>query len=473
MVKRLELDWVVVSVHTVRRLVAVGLVVILAAALLAVGYRLLHQPPPVQARKAIERAESVRKRLDAEQLPDVWKNELAQADSQLKLARDAYAEERWEEARDAADSVRRRCEILLGAGEREVVGVGQVVSLEGRVSVQRAGKSDWSGAHERQPLFNGDFVRTGSDGVAEILFSDGTLYRMDPGSLLEISQRQQSSRKGDVSMVVGEINVSTTDRPAQVTAGSTKAVIDKDSRVKVGIRQDDKSTVVAAYNGAAHIVTDKGSEVSLGPNELVQASADGALSEKRRLPDPPQLLEPIPNASFELGTDRVIRLRWKTPDGVAASYLQVARSRLFLPTTLDVDNPGRNSSSATLRPLQRGIYFWRVASQSDDGLMSEWTAPGRFRVVGGGGPVGLADALPPPLEVEPLKQLGHLFIVEGQTEPGATLTINGEEVEVDGDGHFRKAIEATQAGWNDLAIVATDPAGNQTNKQERVFVEVY
>ncbi len=472
MVKRLEFDWVVVQVGAVRKIVAVGLTVILAALLLAVGYRLLHQPLPVQARKAIERAESARRAVAQKKLPKPWRSELAQADGQLEQARSDYQNERWQLARDNADSARRRFEVLLGAGQREVAGVGQIVSLEGRVSVQRAGKSGWSSAHARQPLFNGDFVKTGSDGVAEILFADGTLYRMDPGSLLEISKPQRASGTTDVAMVAGQIDVSTSDQEAHVATDSARAVIDKDSRVRLGIRPEDKKTVVAAFHGGARVRSSSGRGVELEQGELVEAAADGSLSEKKRLPQPPRLLEPQPNATFELGKDSVITLRWALPPEGERSHLQVSRSRLFLPLSLDVDSL-RDASTAHLRPVQKGLYFWRVAAVNEDGLQSDWSAPRRFRIVGDTAAAALVDLVPPPLELKPLQQLGHLFIVEGQTEPGALVTVNGEEVEVEGDGHFRKTVEATQPGWNELQITATDPAGNQTTKQERVFVEVF
>ncbi len=66
-----------------------------------------------------------------------------------------------------------------------------------------------------------------------------------------------------------------------------------------------------------------------------------------------------------------------------------------------------------------------------------------------------------------------MFIIEGATEIGATVTINGERVELDADGHFRKTVEIFDEGWNDIVIVATDPSGNRTERTERVFVEVY
>ncbi len=473
MARKLEFDWVVVRVESARRILAIGFVILVALGLLFVAHRLLHQPPQAVARKAIERAEKVRQRLEKETIPKAWKNELSQADAQLAEAREAYTAEHWDAAQEAADLARRRYELLLGEGNRELTGIGQVVSLEGDVAIQRAGRSEWQPAHERQPLFNGDFVRTGSNGLAEILFTDGTLYRLDPNSLLEVSRPQRMASSASVSMVVGEIDVSTTDQPAHVSTEAAKAVIGKDSRVRVGVRANDKTAVIAAFEGGASVRSKAGKGVRLEAHEVVEASPKEGLSAKKTLPDPPQLLEPPANAAFEFGKTREILLRWKLPANAVASHLQVSRSRLFLPSALDVDVPRREKTSARLRPLHRGIYFWRVAAVDGGGMESEWSSPRRFRIVGASAPSGLLDVVPPKLDLEPLQQLGHLFIVEGTTEAGAEVSVNGEELEVDGNGHFRKAIEVREPGWNTLTIVARDPAGNETTRQERVFVEVY
>jgi len=472
-VRKFEFDWVVVRVDFARRIVAIGLVALIAVGLLFLGHRLLNQPPRVVARKAIERAEQVRERCRNEAVPAAWKNELVQADAQLKEAREAYVAEQWEAARKEADLARQRYELLLGEGDRTLAGVGQIVSLEGDVAVQRAGRSEWQPAHERQPLFNGDFVRTGNNGLAEILFSNGTLYRLDPNSLLEVSRPHRTASSASVSMVVGEIDVSTADQPAHVSTEAARAVIGRESRVRVGVRADDKTAVIAAFEGGARVRSASGPGVHLGPREVVEASPGQGLSGKQRIPDPPVLLEPPVNAAFELGKDRVITLRWRLPEGAVASHLQVSRSRLFLPSTLDVDSQGRKKSSARLRPMHRGIYFWRVAAVNREGMESEWSEPWRFRVVGASTPAGLMDVVPPKLELKPLQQLGHLFIIEGTTEPGAEVEVNGEMLDVEGDGHFRKTIEVIEPGWNTLVIVARDPAGNETTRQERVFVEVY
>ncbi len=69
-----------------------------------------------------------------------------------------------------------------GRGEQ---GDASFIFVEGDVSLQRAGRSTFEPARQRQPLFDGDFVKAGKTGSAEIMFFDGTLYTIRPGSLFE------------------------------------------------------------------------------------------------------------------------------------------------------------------------------------------------------------------------------------------------------------------------------------------------
>jgi hypothetical protein len=84
----------------------------------------------------------------------------------------------------------------------------------------------------------------------------------------------------------------------------------------------------------------------------------------------------------------------------------------------------------------------------------------------------LTNTTPPKLEVQKPTQMGNLFIVQGVTEPGVTVTINGESVDVAGDGTFKKAVALNREGWNTIVIKATDPAGNTSEDRKSVYVEV-
>ena len=84
----------------------------------------------------------------------------------------------------------------------------------------------------------------------------------------------------------------------------------------------------------------------------------------------------------------------------------------------------------------------------------------------------MADREPPKLQLnKPYSIGGPFFMIEGTTEPGATVFINDEEVDVESNGHFKKLVSFNKTGANAVVVKAIDPAGNQTVKSETVFVE--
>jgi hypothetical protein len=470
----LQLDWVLVRVNTIRRIVFTILLLVVAAVMVALGYRHLNPRGDERARRAIEQAELLREQVLAFATPDAWRDNVATAGRELESAKSAYAESQWEQAESHAESAISRYQTMLGVGRSQLGGAGHFYSLEGRVQVQRTGKPEWQTAQHRMPVFEGDFVRTGRDGSAEILFEDGSLYRVGPDSLLEIHRRAAASAPaGTVKMVVGRINVYTSDNPSTVTTDAADTEIDSDSRVAVGVDEADRKTTVATFKGRALVRNPRGLEVALVDREQVAAATDGTFSRKRRIPDPPLQVEPHNNAGFDLTSARIIDVSWRRTAGDTGVHLQVSRSQRFSPDEIDVDAPNLTKDWARLEAIDSGTYFWRVATVGDDDLRSEWSAVRRFRIFSSSEPTLLQDEVAPELEVQPPQQLGNMFIIEGRTEVGATVTINGELVRLDSEGGFRTTVEVTKDGWNDLIIQAEDPSGNRTERRERVYVEVY
>jgi len=467
-----QVDWVLVHVRTVRRIGAVVALLLLATALLILGYNHVNPSPERRAGRAIDEAEHARRQVMAAGLPDSRQGEVRQADGELAAARGAFSERRYPDAESLARGATDRFASLLGTRAGESDGVGHFFTIEGRIQVQRAGSAQWENAQQRMAVFNGDFVKSGRDGTAEILFIDGSLYRMEPNSLLEIHhQRKADTAPGAVRMVVGRINVYTADAPSKVTTDTTETEIQRESSVALDVAEDDKGTRIAAYKGSARVRGRDGKEVVVSERELVAATADGSLSGTRRIPDPPLLMEPANNASFELAKDHVIHLQWRRRSPRARVHLQVSRSQRFGEETRDIDADGLRSDSARLQAITAGTYFWRLATVEPDDVRSEWSAVRRFRIFASDRQSLLEDHTPPELEINPPQQLGRLFIVRGHTEPGAAVTINGEFVEVDGEGRFDKTVELTEDGWNDIVFAAVDPSGNRTERRERVFVE--
>ncbi|MCG6948166.1 MAG: FecR family protein [Acidobacteria bacterium] len=473
MARGLELDWVVIRVQPLRKVLAVLVVGLAAAGLVFWAYKSLNLSPEARARRAIERADAALAHAETQPLPPHWKDELDQASDQLNMARSEYAEQNWHDAESLAGSACRRFEALAGAGNQELVGVGQFFSLEGRVQLQRAGQTEWESTHQGIPVFNGDFVRTGRDGNAEILFADGSLYRISPNSLLEIHHEISQEAPGTVKMVAGRINVYTSGAPSTVTTDTAETEIERDSRVAVDVAAKDQKTTVSAFQGSARVHGQRGQTVTVNERESVAALASGTMTAKQEIPAAPFPVEPRNNAGFDVGEHPVIELAWRGRPRRGTVHLQVSRSKSFDATQLDVDAPQIAKDVARLRLVYPGTYFWRVAALGEGTAQSEWSAVRRFRVFSSVSQQLLEDTTPPELVIDPPQQLGHMFIFEGATEVSATVTINNEKVETDADGHFRKTIEIYDEGWTDIDIVAVDPSGNRTERTERVFVEDY
>jgi len=471
----IQVDWYLIKITSIRRIIAIVVTGVVAAGLVFLAYQRLNLPPEGRARKAIEAAELAESKAESQVLPQNLRRELGQASAQLETAREMYLTERWPEAESDAESARLRFLALAGAGTHQLTGVGEFFSLEGRVQLQRAGTSEWDNAQQRMPVFNGDYVRSGRDGSAEILFTDGSLYRISPNSLLEIQHKAESdTSSGTVKMQVGQIHVMTSGSSSRVTTDTTETEIASDSRVAVDVDEGEGGTTrVAAFDGGARVRAAGGEEIMLASRQQVETSGGGSLSSMREIPDPPQLLAPQNNTSIDIKQEKVITLEWRGRLDDQAVHLQVSRSRRFVPDAMEVESAEILGDSARLQIVAPGTYFWRASVVSENGVESEWSQIRRMRVFSSLQRAVLADRTAPSLTLLPTQQLGSMFIIQGRTESGAAVTVNGENVVTDADGHFRKTIEIPREGWNNIDVVATDPAGNETNRRERVFVEVY
>lgn len=79
------------------------------------------------------------------------------------------------------------------------------------------------------------------------------------------------------------------------------------------------------------------------------------------------------------------------------------------------------------------------------------------------------DTTPPPLTItKPLmfQQVSKLpLVVEGNTEPGASVTVNGEKASVDETGNYKCLLSALPEGViTSIEVIATDAAGNTTKR---------
>jgi hypothetical protein len=470
--RRMELDWVVVSIEGFRRWGRLALFFVLAAGIGGGIFYYLHEPLSVRAERLLQRASSLQEEVRRAGVSEGRDDEYEQASRLLDEARNDFSRKDYSPCIARADEARQRFELLAGLLTREFVGSGQIVSLQGKVEVQRANETKWDTAKEKQRLYDGDFIKTAPDGSADLLFSDGTVYRVGSDSLLEVHRGARGGKEpagGEVKVKVGQVNVYTTTNPSLVLTDAVRAEVDRDSRAGVEVL-DDSSTTVASYAGRARVSDASGEQVELGAQQAVRASSSGKLGERRVVPDVPLPEEPRANALVNVDSSDRVELRWRPVPGTASYHLQVSRSRLFS-SPLEVDAAARTAATATLRILRTGTYYWRVAALSPDRVRSEWSPVRSFKAFSGPRVQELADTTPAKLEVQRATQMGHFFLIQGVTEPGATVTVNGETVVVAGDGSFKKAVVFTREGWNTIVVRATDPSGNTSEYRESVLVE--
>jgi hypothetical protein len=470
--RRFQLDWVVVSVAGAKRWGLLVFFLLLAGGVLASVLYFMHEPPERRAQRTLRRATASQEEVRRAGFSENLAGEFEQASRLLDEARADFDRRDYPACVARAEDAQQRFDLLGGLANRDFVGSGQIIGLHGKVEVQRANQTKWDKAREKQPLYNGDFIKTGMDSSAEVIFSDSTVYRVGPDSLLEVHREARMGREpsaGEVKVKVGQVNVYTASNQSSVVTDAARAEVDRDSRVGVEVAEDS-ATLVAAYAGKAHVTGATGQRVDLGTRQAVNAAPGGALGQQRAVPDPPVPEKPAANALVNLDASDRVELIWRPVAGITGYELQVSRSRVFTTSNIEFTNR-RDSNSAVVKIFRPGTYFWHVAALGAERLRSEWSPPRAFKAFAGPRVEALTDTTPPKLEVQRPTQMGNFFLVQGVTEPGATVTVNGEPVDVAGDGTFKKTVALTREGWNTIVIRATDPAGNSSEDRKTVRVE--
>lgn len=466
-----DLDWFVIPIQQIRQW---GIIVLLLLVAGAIGYTLYsrnRRSPQERAKAEIAEAQSLLGK--ASKAVGVIRpgSNVAQARDFLRDASASYTSGRFEEAfRLAVESESYSRRSLGGSGGAEQ-GDASFIFVEGEVSLQRAGRSTFESARQRQPLFDGDFVKAGKTGSAEIMFYDGTLYTIRPGSLFECRRPVSSEVSGSqIKMISGAVNVYTSGSTSTVSTDAATAAIDRDSRVSVDVAPGDK-TEVTSFRGRATVSTGRETVVLEGQERIAAVVGNRAISPKITLPDSPQPTLPADNRIYDLKTGDQVELKWTKSPEAARYRLQISRSRLFVPDSTEVDLDDRVQTSSRVKVSREGSYFWRVAAIDSNGIASDWSLVRRFKMMTEPLKAGSGDATPPELAVFTPQQMGSLFLIYGKTEPGAIVTVNAEPADVEPDGSFKKTITVERDGAAMLTVKSVDASGNESVKRVRVFVE--
>jgi FecR protein len=371
--------------------------------------------------------------------------------------------------------------VVLPSPDSQAVAVttARFTSVEGNVQVRARGTFDWVNADKNMLLRKSDLVKTSSGAAAEITFFDGTVVHVHPESLLTIEESSEDpstkARRVAVNVPSGVASFQTTrknvpESATEVSTPTVKSTVGEMSRAEIEVAETG-DTSIRAFQGTVRGVTTGGQTLDLGTSEAVKIDAKGRAGAKVTLPGAPTLVSPPHQTeiTYPDPSRATTLLIWQPVLGAVSYHLMLDYSAYFNRPL--VDRKGIDVSRQELRGLDLGKYYWRVAAINKDGEEGAFSDFSRFTVARTAGG-GAGDGPPPPLTVESLDVRTNILQVKGRTEPGATITVNGQRVDVDADGTFNDFITLEKVGKQVVIIRATGLNGG-VNEARRPVVVAY
>jgi hypothetical protein len=473
-----QLDWFNVSYRSVVNYVVLILVLLVGGG--AYWYYTGWYAPRTAAEDAIGQAgDTYQEAVQYKSLPGPAEH-IKVAGTSLTEARESYGVRMYDDAEFSALHSLDRSLTAIGLAKGQEEGVRVRFSrIEGDVRVKKQGEFSWQPAVPRMALTIGDQVKTSSSASAEIVYFDGTTTLLKPGSLLEIHRLFEDPvtkvRRVEEKLNFGEVRATTPNRNVngsyhQVETDAVSARADRASEFNVSYEQASKTSRVSTFRGPVE-VSGGGSKSSLVGGESVKADAQGKLSSKEALPGVARLEFPADQRVFifEQPLQEKIILQWQPVLETERYHLIISDKPLF---TDPLYEQNRQGVSATLEGVEPGSYFWKVAAVSKSGARGPYSESRAFRI-SSEKIRDRSDKKPPGLEISEFVTIGLLVIVNGRSEPGATLWVDDEKVDIYDDGRFYAVVRLRKEGQNDVVFRAQDTAGNETRLSRTTYVEVY
>jgi hypothetical protein len=348
--------------------------------------------------------------------------------------------------------------------------------IEGKVEVKQAGTLEWRNADRGMLLTKADLVRTGSGGSAEMRFTDGTVFHVRPDSLITIDESSENpaSRARQVSLTIssGEANFQTPQRgvPGSQTRISTPTVRTTAGDDATGniVVAESGDTGIRVFRGAVGAETRGGQKVQISSNEGMRVDATGNAGPKVVLPGVPTLIAPSHQTEIAYvdPTKATTLLVWKKVPATMAYHVMLDYNPSFARPTIDRKD-WRIGEQMEVR-LDVGTYYWKVAAIDKDGVEGSFSDFARFALTKS--QAGSSERPQPPLTIETLEARGNILQVKGKTDPGASLTVNGQRIDVQANGTFNEYITLEPSAKPVVVIRATGINGGVTEQKRPIVI---
>jgi hypothetical protein len=392
----------------------------------------------------------------------------------IRLTFPQFTESTIKAAGSVADKALERVAGMAPAAGHGVVTAQQAhfTALDGTVRVKKGNGNSWVGADYNIPLEKGDVVQTGSEGMAKVVFNDGTSYTVKQDSLIVIeenSANDQQQTNVAVAVSTGTVDLSTAtysqgSKSQVIVAGATASLAPESAaRVHNDPKADEHEILMKKGAGE---VTRNGETVQLANWERVSFQAAQPHMEKDKGTGPPTPISPANMAPiFTSGeTTKDVEFSWTAMANATGYRLRISRNPYFSSTLVDKKV---NTADVTVTSLGEGAYYWAVQSYDAAGKESVESEKNRFTII----PKGKQSAAIE-LDLDPFIQHGHIIEVTGKTQVGARVMVNGREVPMfSADGTFHYFTPPLTPGEAVITVTAQTAQGGVNTQQKKIIIQ--
>jgi quercetin dioxygenase-like cupin family protein len=345
-------------------------------------------------------------------------------------------------------------------------------ALDGTVRVKKGSGNTWVAADYNIPLEKSDVVQTGSEGMAKVVFNDGTSYTVKQDSLIVIeenSANDQQQTNVSVAVSTGTVDLSTAtysqgSKSQVIVAGATASLApESTAQVHNDPKADQHEILMKKGTGE---VTRNGETVQLANWEKVSFQAAEPHMEKAKGTGPPTPISPANMAPIFTSGEKTkdVEFSW-TPMANATGYrLRISRNPYFSSTLVDKKV---TTADVTVTSLGEGAYYWVVESYEASGKESLESEKNRFTIIPKGKQTEAIE-----LDLDPFIQHGHVIEVAGKTQVGARVMVNGREVPmISTDGSFHYFTPPLSTGEAVITVTAQTAQGGVNTQQKKIIIQ--
>src|SRR5262249_35291340 len=333
--------------------------------------------------------------------------------------------------------------------------------LDGTVKIKKSSSSTWTTAAYDVPLEKGDVVQTGSEGMAKVVFNDGTNYTIKQDSLIVIeenSANDQQQTNVAVAVTTGTVDLTTATyvqgSKSQVIVAGAKASLAPDSSAMVRHDPPADQHEILVKKGSGEIERN-GEVVHLSNWEKVNFQAQSKAMERGKEVGPPSPIAPgnmMPIFIAEGEKTKDVEFSWVPMANAAGYRLRISHNPYFSSLLLDKKVEMTN---VVVTGLGQGAYYWDIQSYDSAGKESVESEKNRFTII-----PRANEKVELSLEIDPFIQHGHVIEVTGKTEAGASVIVNGREVPlVADDGSFHYFTPPLPNGENMITVTTQNSKG--------------